>query len=60
MKITKVDAHDILAELREDPSLDIPTALNNFDITDEDQREEITESIYQMTQHLDPYERSEI
>tara|TARA_R110000744_G_C19285538_1_gene554073 strand:+ start:42 stop:218 length:177 start_codon:yes stop_codon:yes gene_type:complete len=58
--MNKVDAHDILAELREDPSLDIPTALDNFDVTDEDQREEITEAIYQMTRHLDAYERSSI
>ena len=55
----KVDAHDILAELREDPSLDITTALDNFDVTDEDDRAEIEESIHQMTRHLDAYDRCE-
>ena len=54
------DAHDILQALREDPSLDIPTALDNYEVTDEELRDEITEQIYDMTRHLDAYDRSAI
>ena len=54
------DAHDILKALRDDPSLDIPTALDNYEVADEEQRDEITEQIYDMTRHLDAYDRSPI
>jgi hypothetical protein len=54
------DAHDILQALREDPSLDIPTALDNYEVADEEQRDEITDKIYEMTRHLNAYDRSSI
>lgn len=55
-----VDAHDILKALREDPSLDMKTALDNYEVRDEDTRASIEEAIYQMTRHLDAYDRSEV
>ena len=55
-----IDAHDILQALRDDPSLDIPTALDDYEVTDEDQRAEIAEAIYEMTRHLDAYDRCEM
>jgi hypothetical protein len=54
--------HDILKALRypqSDP-LDIPTALDNFEVKDEDRRAEITEEIYEATRYLDAYDRSPI
>jgi hypothetical protein len=48
----ETDYHDILKALREDPSLDIPTALDNFEVKDEDRRAEITEEIYEATRLL--------
>jgi hypothetical protein len=56
----ETDYHDILKALREDPSLDIPTALDNFEVKDEDRRAEITEEIYEATRYLDAYERCSI
>ena len=56
----ETDYQDILKALREDPSLDIPTALDNFEVTDEDRRAEITEEIYEATRYLDAYDRSPI
>jgi hypothetical protein len=50
----ETDYHDILKALREDPSLDIPTALDNFEVKDEDRRAEITEEIYE-ARYLDAY-----